>query len=319
MAAPGPPGPPPVPIPDIGLRAGPQYVGIMCNAYLYGMLVLQFYNYHTRFRNDYPILRAIVHVQFLLETAQTIMSVADGFHWFVDGYGVGDQLSEFFLAAIDTPILCTLIAVISQGAYCWRIYRLSGWRVITSLIVVVILGQIAGGLGVGILMQQIGLITKWNHKVEAFMIVWTICTTVADVAIAVVMTWLLVSNSSYMNMLIINNNAYQATVSIVQLLTTLIGPIKPPRTTMFLAPGYILGKLYSNSFLMMMNNRRFAGGVNEEVVTPGVGEPIVQLRPRHIHTSEAVLVGKETAVHFDNVSSSSYGPSGEAKVRFSEI
>ncbi|XP_006455106.1 hypothetical protein AGABI2DRAFT_121050 [Agaricus bisporus var. bisporus H97] len=317
MAAPGPPGPPPVPIPNIDLRAGPQYVGIMCNAYLYGMLALQFYNYHTRFRNDYPILRAIVHAQFLLETAQTIMSVADGFHWFVDGYGVGDQLSEFFLAAIDTPILCTLIAVISQGAYCWRIYRLSGWRVITSLIVVVILGQIAGGLGVGILMQQIGVITKWNHKVEAFMIVWTICTTVADVAIAIVMTWLLVSNSSYMNTWFLSITTYQATVSIVQLLTTLIGPIKPPRTTMFLAPGYILGKL--NSFLMMMNNRRFAGGVNEEVVTPGVGEPVVQLRPRHIHTSEAVLVGKETAVHFDNVSSSSYGPSSEAKVRFSEI
>lgn len=69
----------------------------------------------------------------------------------------------------------------------------------------------------------------------------------------------------------------------------------------------------------MMNNRRFAGGVNEEAVALGVAEPAIQLRPRHVHAKEAVVVGKEMAVHFDNVSSSSYGLNGEPKVRFSEI
>jgi hypothetical protein len=62
----------------------------------------------------------------------------------------------------------------------------------------------------------------------------------------------------------------------------------------------------------MMNNRRYARGVNEEAVALGVAEPAIQFRPRHIHTKEAVLVEKEMALHFDNVSSS-YDLTGDKK------
>lgn len=65
------------------------------------------------------------------------MSLADGFHWFVYGYGKPKQLQEYFLANFDTPIICTCITIISQGAYCWRIYRLSGQRLMTLAIALV--------------------------------------------------------------------------------------------------------------------------------------------------------------------------------------
>jgi len=52
------------------------------------------------------------------------MSVADGFHWFVYGYGNIDKLGEYYLANFDSPIISSIIAFISQGVYCWRIYYL---------------------------------------------------------------------------------------------------------------------------------------------------------------------------------------------------
>ena len=52
------------------------------------------------------------------------MSVADGFHWFVYGYGNIDRLGEYYLANFDSPIISSVIAFISQGVYCWRIHHL---------------------------------------------------------------------------------------------------------------------------------------------------------------------------------------------------
>lgn len=78
-----------------------------------------------------------VHAQFVLETAQTAMTVADGFHWFVYGYGNLNKLGEYYLANFDSPILCSIIAFISQGVYCWRIYHLSQWKTPTLIIVLV--------------------------------------------------------------------------------------------------------------------------------------------------------------------------------------
>ncbi|KAF9452085.1 hypothetical protein P691DRAFT_630572, partial [Macrolepiota fuliginosa MF-IS2] len=245
------------------------FLGIVLNSYLYGILTLQYYNYHVNFRNDYPILRAIVHAQFVLETVQTIMSIADGFHWFVYGYGKRAQLQEFFLANIDSPIMCVVITLISQGAYCWRIYRLSGRKLVTLAIALVICCQAAGGLGLGIMNQKLGNISKWNKTDDIFMIIWTASTAVADTTIACVMTYLLLLNDNSYNRtvrvpsrivrLLIESNIATATVATVQLLITLIRPISPPKTSLFLCPGYVLGKIYSNSFITMLNNRNYAG------------------------------------------------------------
>jgi hypothetical protein len=65
------------------------------------------------------------------------MTIADGYHWFVKGFGEPNVLATFFLANFDTPIMGSLVAMISQTAYCWRIYRLSGMRVLPLIILVV--------------------------------------------------------------------------------------------------------------------------------------------------------------------------------------
>jgi len=65
------------------------------------------------------------------------MSVADGFHWFVYGYGNTKKLGEYYLANFDSPIMSSIIAFISQGVYCWRIRHLSRWKISPFVIVFV--------------------------------------------------------------------------------------------------------------------------------------------------------------------------------------
>ncbi|KXN91145.1 hypothetical protein AN958_02829 [Leucoagaricus sp. SymC.cos] len=270
-------------------------------------------------------LRSLVHVQFLLETAQTAMTVADGFHWFVYGYGNMDRLGEYYLANFDSPILCSIIALISQGVYCWRIYHLSQWKVPTFIIALAATCQAAGGFGIGIVNQRLGTITNWDNRYDVFMILWSLSSAIADTMIACIMVYLLVSSSPFhssrrntpmmtrLTRLVIETNAASALVAIAVFLTTIIGPIAPPKTSYFLCPGYVLGKLYSNSFITMLNNRRRSGnhGMPEDSTYSNHGESGISLERRHHwsspsrqftmkNTSLAISVHTETAVRLDD-------------------
>lgn len=68
---------------------------------------------------------------------QTIFTAADGFHWFVFGFGDMDRLGEFYLANFDSPMMSAVIAFVVQIMYAWRVYHLSKLRVVTGLICVV--------------------------------------------------------------------------------------------------------------------------------------------------------------------------------------
>jgi hypothetical protein len=78
-----------------------------------------------------------VHFIFFVEVVQTIFTVADGFHWFVFGYGDMQKLNEFFLSNFDTPIMSAVIALVVQSVYAWRVWHLSGLKFISGLIVLV--------------------------------------------------------------------------------------------------------------------------------------------------------------------------------------
>ncbi|KAF7776835.1 hypothetical protein Agabi119p4_5228 [Agaricus bisporus var. burnettii] len=271
-------------------------------------------------------LRNLVHVIFFLETAQTVMTVADGFHWFVYGFGSIKKLGEYFLANFDSPILCSIIALISQGVYCWRIYYLSRWKIPTIIIGIAALTQTAGGIGIGIVNQRLGTIEEWDPKFNVLMILWSTGSAVADTLIASIMTYLLLSSRPFESRkkrstvmtklirLVIETNVASALVAVAVLLTTVITPIAPPKTSYFLCPGYVLGKLYSNSFITMLNNRRGTGnGGLDKSTGSNQSDNLVMERalqrnsqsyyrkPSHLPPI-TVAIQTETALRMDDVS-----------------
>lgn len=77
-----------------------------------------------------------VHLLFALDTVQTILSLDDTFFYFVYGFGNVPRLFELHFA-FDIPTLDALIGLLVQGVYCWRIWVLSGWKVIPMFSLVV--------------------------------------------------------------------------------------------------------------------------------------------------------------------------------------
>jgi len=66
----------------------------------------------------------------VLETAQTALTGADIYYWFVDGFGNVKHLENSHFAPIDIPIMTAVISLIVQGYFCYRIWvlnRRSSW------------------------------------------------------------------------------------------------------------------------------------------------------------------------------------------------
>jgi hypothetical protein len=73
----------------------------------------------------------------LLDILQTVMVTADAFHWFVYGFSNPLLLDQPFLNSWDVPVLDSVISLIVQAFYCWRIYILRNGVVIPVLILIV--------------------------------------------------------------------------------------------------------------------------------------------------------------------------------------
>ena len=83
-----------------------------------------------------PSLRAsdnsyLVYIVFLLETLQTALSGGDLYYWFISGFGDIRHLASPFASAFDVPIIESVVSLIVEIYFAYRIWMLSakqsGW------------------------------------------------------------------------------------------------------------------------------------------------------------------------------------------------
>ncbi|KAJ7914767.1 hypothetical protein B0H13DRAFT_2324953 [Mycena leptocephala] len=174
---------------------------------LMGVLAVQLYLFYENSK-DRLAIKTLVYVLALLDIVQTVMVTADAFHWFVYGFGNPIQLDEPFLNSLDVPILDSVISLIVQAFYCWRIYFLRKGMVIPILILIVCpsllcfmrvystpqvsLAQSSAGILTGVRNYQIGHLSLSSEYIVTETI-WLAGGAVADLAIAVVLAWTLLS------------------------------------------------------------------------------------------------------------------------------
>jgi hypothetical protein len=72
--------------------------------------------------DDKPQLAYFV---FLLETTQTALTGADAHYWFIQGFGNMEQLKKSHYAPIDIPIIDSIISLVVQEYFCYRIWTLN--------------------------------------------------------------------------------------------------------------------------------------------------------------------------------------------------
>ncbi|KAJ6490938.1 hypothetical protein C8R45DRAFT_1137870 [Mycena sanguinolenta] len=225
---------------------------------------IRVYLYHENFQHDGARMKLLVYGLFLLDVTQTAMVTADAFHWFVYGFGNLILVDQTFLNSWDAPVLDSVISLIVQSFYCWRIYILRKGLLIPLAILLVSLTQFAAGIATGIKEHELGQLSLLTQGDASSETVWLAGGAVADVAIAAVLSWTLLRERSYclppnrtiisrLTRHIVETNALTAGVAVIALILFWAAP--PAAAASVAIPIAILGKLYTNCLLALFNNR----------------------------------------------------------------
>ncbi|KAF8904510.1 hypothetical protein CPB85DRAFT_1317296 [Mucidula mucida] len=230
----------------LSYRIGPQLLGTFFNFSLYGVLAVQVYIYHLAFPNDNVKIKGLVYFVLAFETAQTIMNGADAFNSFARGFGNLLVAGDPGISPVYTPIMGSIIAFVVQMFFCYRIYiiRNTAWWLSAGIAVISLMQAVCGFVG----------------GVRSMLLLWLVGDAVADVAIALSMSFFLLtsrqSRQTYdvvakIVTLTIETNVATSVVAIISLILYAALPTQ----TYFVCPTLFLGKIYSNTLLMTFNNR----------------------------------------------------------------
>ncbi|KAH8979195.1 hypothetical protein EDB83DRAFT_2537372 [Lactarius deliciosus] len=242
--------------PDFTRLAAPLLFGPLFNWTLYGALCIQIYVYSYNFPNDKLSIKVLAYFLFVLETAQTALTGADLYFWFVAGFGDVERLKDTHFAPIDIPIMTAVTSFFVQGYFCYRIWMLNKrllW--FCWIIAICTVTQSTGAIW--------GAVTSLTGKKfevsKAPLYLWSIMSATADIMIAVAMTLLLRrAHGKFSNFVLIRvvrltieTNALTASVAVASLVLYAAFP----NHVYYAFTLDFIGKLYSNTFLVSLNNR----------------------------------------------------------------
>ncbi|KAH8995474.1 hypothetical protein EDB92DRAFT_208393 [Lactarius akahatsu] len=245
--------------PDIVRVTAPILFGPMINWALYGVLCVQTYVYSYNFPDDRRALKFLAYFIFLFETVQTALTGADVYYWFMVGFGDLNRLRNSNFSAIDSPTIDAFISLIIQGFFCYRIWTLNKRMWWLCLIIAILsVTQAVGAAWGGIKSATLGRYAV----IKSALYLWLVTSAVVDILIAVAMTLLLrqvrrnegrFSNYVFPRVvrLTIETNSLTASVALVSLILY----VAFPNEIYYTCPTGVIGKLYSNSLFVTLNNR----------------------------------------------------------------
>ncbi|KAJ7829039.1 hypothetical protein B0H13DRAFT_2116545 [Mycena leptocephala] len=253
----------PIP-PNIGSIAASQLIGSLLNYLLYGILAVQVYVYRLSFPNDKASIKWMVYLIFLVETVATALNGVDMYYWFAAGFGDILNFAKPRISPFYTPILGSVMALVVQVFFCYRIYIIKpAARWFCIFISLISFLQAAGGLGGGI-SAYLSANEAHDHNRVIFVYLWLVGEAAADVLIAATMTYFLLNASHQQHKqtndivkrivrLTVETNGLSTVVAIISIILF----YGTPNTTYFICPTMVLAKLYANTLLVTFNNRAF--------------------------------------------------------------
>jgi hypothetical protein len=273
-----PPPLPPIP-PNVASITAPLIIGELLGTYLFGVLTMQLYIYHLNFPKDPKFIKSLVYIVFLLDLAATAMGFAEAYHWFASGFGNLLAINDIWLSGFETPMIGSMLAAVVQCFYCYRMWTLNRYTApICIIVILAAITQVAAGIYGVVLGHR--LVTFSNITPGARIAGYIVNggAAFADVLIAVSMTILLSrsrtkhAKTDFIVKKIINLTVETNMLSSTLALVTVILLAGLPGTNYFTCPSIILGKIYSNSLLLMLNNRKYLSDNLNSVSGTGSGE-----------------------------------------------
>jgi len=204
-----------------------------------------------------------VYGVFLLEILQTALSGADLYYWFASGFGNFEHLTSPYATVFDVPMIGSVVSLTVQFFFMYRILVLSkkeSWWLCVLIFLSSIVGAIAAFSG-GVYTHVRGKFAT-GRILKMLALTWLTGNTISDLLIAAAMVYYLAkrrvreeyaSSHALVSIvrLTVETNIITTTVSVASLLIVSLYPDK----NWFFCPTAVLGKIYSNTLLVSLNNR----------------------------------------------------------------
>ncbi|KZT01788.1 uncharacterized protein LAESUDRAFT_450779 [Laetiporus sulphureus 93-53] len=245
---------------EVRLLTGPEFLGMLLNWALLGMLFVQVYIYHVCFPKDPLSLRLFVYGVLIYEIIQSALIAAVGFDYYVYDYGDVSGLTTYHNGWFSVPVMCGVMSAAVQCFFAWRIWVISKLRILVGAIVTIALAQMSIAIVGGVKLKLLTS-TSDENTVTPYIDAWLAGSALDDIIIAISMTIFLSrakkgfkASDALLNRLItlvIETGSLTATIATIDLIlfTT------KPQTYLHTAPVLVLSKLYANTLLINFNNR----------------------------------------------------------------
>ncbi|KAI0338912.1 hypothetical protein BDW22DRAFT_1432128 [Trametopsis cervina] len=238
---------------------GPIFIGVILNIMLYGIMITQMFLYFTVYKRDKKWMKIFVMILFLCDTLNSAFDVAFVYIPLVTKYGDVQALSYATWIFSTDPVMTSIIALMVQMFFAWRVKVLTNNWFIVSAIMVCSVAQWCGGLGTSI---ACGIVPEFVHfqKFEVIVIIWLAFSATADTIITCALVWHLrkhktgfSSTDDVVNKIIrltVQTGMITAVCAIIDLIAFVSSP-----SGIHLVFNIPLAKLYTNSLMSSLNSR----------------------------------------------------------------
>ncbi|KAF9481902.1 hypothetical protein BDN70DRAFT_930448 [Pholiota conissans] len=253
---------------DVTRVTAPLFVGIIFNWGLFGVLSIQVYTYFLSFPKDKPALKVLVGGVYILEATQIGLLTQTVWALMVNGFGNLLAFGNVGTTWISFSWIGSLVAVLVQCFYSYRIAIFAESRIIPGIIVTMSIISFAGSLTFSVLQKQAGTFLNFfeNQSRSAAITLgfWIGTSTACDVLIAICMCYFLHKRKygtfsrtqallSKLIRMTIETGALTASISTLSLILYYLPSLKP--WMYFEMPLSAEAKLYSTTLLAVLNSR----------------------------------------------------------------
>ncbi|KAI0751630.1 hypothetical protein C8Q80DRAFT_1158588 [Daedaleopsis nitida] len=232
---------------------------------LYGVTVLQTFMYFQKYRNDTSMMKGLVAVICVLETAHTAFCILFVYEYLIMHFGDFNYLASINWGMGVTVMTEVVLSVLVQAFYVRRVWIMSNKSTcLSALISILLLIRLGFGIASTIFSYRFPFWEPFRDKTETLVSVSAgLGAAVAvDVLVALTLTYYLLKgrnkwhkeSNSRINKIImyaVNTGAITGAASIIAVTLYAV----KPGSLAFLGLVEIQGKLYANSFLGSLNAR----------------------------------------------------------------
>ncbi|KAL0067042.1 hypothetical protein AAF712_005826 [Marasmius tenuissimus] len=252
-----------------------KLIGYFVNWGLYGVLCLQVFLYYLAFKRDKWVVKALVYGLLILDTVQTVLITYDVYIKYGLEYGNVAGLAVVRNGWLSIPIISALNATVVQLFFAYRIWKLSRSGILGIFVAVLAIAAGVGGVVTGIQAKIINNLGQVAVRARTALTIWLTITGACDVVIAVCMTVILSRKRFGFNdstddaiTKIIRLTVETGTLTAILAMLTVILFCVFPNRSYWNIPMDMLGKLYSNNFMVILNRRIRMFGDNSDPTVP---------------------------------------------------